>query len=314
MIRTLSILLACACCAPGQELWIQVLRDGKPVADLQPGDLRIVEQTTHKEVTRLTRQSLPLDVMFIVEHRRWDPLDKNVRNAVMRITEGMKADETAGLLTASSEVKTVVPAGKSAPDFYRELGGLRGAHWIHSIGGPTQVSPNSNLLDATVVATHMLDSASSANRRRAIIILGQNLTGPESTTIQDAVRAAQKSGAIVTLLSLPEESNVDPQNRPPNQEWVLMRWPRRPPPPATGQMLDDLIRSTGGEVLIDAKAKQLRQVVDNLRTRYLLSYAADAPLGAVQAELTDKGRVAHSKATLHYARPLHPPIAVGDNR
>jgi hypothetical protein len=307
MTRSIAILLFSAGSLCAADLWVQILKDGKPVSDVQPGDLHVIEQAERKPVTSLERQALPLDVIFIVEHRRWDPLDKNIRNSVMLLTEGLKADETAGLLTAGIEVSTAVKPGTPAPDFYRQLGGLRGQRWYLGIGGPGSVNA-SNFMDAIVVGCRLLSDISAPGRRRALVLLGQNLSGPETTSAQEAIRAAQNAQVIVTLLSLPEESAVDPQNRPPNQEYVLMRFPRRPPPPASGQRLDGVVDRTGGEHRIDAKSKELRQVIDNLRTRYKVGYGVNAPLAGVQLQPTPNGRIAHSKITLHYPKPLNPSV------
>src|SRR5205823_2763998 len=83
----------------------------KAVTGLGVADFELAQGGRSVELTSAQELTVPLDIMFVVERRRWDPPDSLVTAALESVQVRLTSEDRAGLLVVDHRLKTVLHAG-----------------------------------------------------------------------------------------------------------------------------------------------------------------------------------------------------------
>jgi hypothetical protein len=323
LARLLSAAWLTAVCLAAQiPFSVQVLQrpDGKAVEGLTPADVRVQQGASALDVVAMRAQEKPLDLVVVVEQRRWEPLDVVVQDALGALAARLEGNDRVGLLVAGAVVETVVPPGSAPSALAAALSrsrfnpGLRLPRPVPNERGPV-------LYDAILTAADY--SPQDGIRRRAVLVVASGRDDDSQAGVERVTEAALRAGMIVTLAELPEEvfqadggvlgSRPDlagptlPGGPPgPAQTRIPAPYPTpRPAPRRDGRPLTPLVAATGGEATDDWKGGNgLSALADRLRNRYeIVLKSFDERLGDVNVELQGEAAKKNKKAVVLVTQP-----------
>ena len=218
---------------------VRVTRDGHPVVGLGTSDFELRDNGVRQVLEPLVSERAPLDATLVLDMsgsvagRRLEAL----REAASAFLDGLDARDRAALVTFTHQVT-------QREALTADLGRVRSALLALSGSGSTA------LRDALYVALH-LDEAGP--HRSAAVVFSDGVDNRSWLPAAGVVEAARRSATVVYA--------------------VVVRDPEDPGHP----FLDDVTRATGGRVWTIRQDRDLRagflEVLEDIRSRYLLSYA-----------------------------------------
>jgi hypothetical protein len=292
-----------------RQVSVRVVDPGraKSVADLGPADFELSQAGERRELVSAHARTVPLDLMFVVERRRWDPADSLVTRALESVQVRLTPQDTAGITAIDHQTKKILEAGSSPVEFAGALTRPSVAFNGGIIAPLPRPIPDSDkgpaLLDAISSAAQDLGELDQSGRQRAIIVIALNKERSSQTSMERAIELAANASAIVSLVELPEEPLRDPREPrlgiPPRYPAAGVGEPplRRPLPPLSGASILPVIRATGGEFK-ESGGPTLAELVERIRRPYVLTYRSSADAPAASVKLSQKGRTAHPKAVV----------------
>src|SRR5688572_25418496 len=239
-----------------------VVRDraGKPLNSLRQDDFRIFEDGVEQRIQFFSRDSLPLAVAVVVDRSgSVAPLMGQVQWAAFQALQLLKAGDQVALFSFASNVELLEELTSDRQRVANRIGRI-------TAGGGTAI------VDAVAEALRYLDTV-APDRRRAVILISDNVEGNSNTRVDDAVTFALESEAVV--YSVKVGGGAGGLFSGPGIPGLPA--PRLPiPGMASDSSVKVLTKETGGEIF-DATggsiATALTSAVDRLKLRYTLSYA-----------------------------------------
>jgi Ca-activated chloride channel family protein len=236
-------------------------RSGKPMSSLRQEDFRIFEDGVEKEIQFFSRDQQPLAVALVVDRSgSVAPLMSEVQGAAYQALKLLKAGDQVCLFSFAANVELLEELTADRQRVANHIGRIKA-------GGGTAI------VDGISEALRYLE-ATAPDRRRAIILISDNVEGRSRANAAQAVEFALETEASVYSVKVGNSTGGG-----------LFGIPGVPglPMPVPGFGADDpvktIIKETGGEIF-DATggnsiSAALTSVVDRLKLRYTLSYAGN---------------------------------------
>jgi len=238
-----------------------VVRDraGKPMNNLRQEDFRVFEDGVEQRIQFFSRDVLPLAVALVIDRSgSVAPLMGQVQTAAFQALQLLKAGDQVALFSFANRVEILEELTSDRQRVANRIGRI-------TAGGGTAI------VDAVSEALHYLDTV-APDRRRAVILISDNVEGNSHVRVDDAIAFALESEAVIYGVKVGADVGI-------------FGGPGIPGLPAPripgiggGDPAKALTKETGGEIF-DATggtsiAVALTSAVDRLKLRYTLSYAA----------------------------------------
>lgn len=241
-----------------------VVRDraGKPMNNLRQDDFRVFEDGVEQRIQFFSRDSLPLAVAIVIDRSgSVAPLMGQVQSAAFQALQLLKTGDQVALFSFASKVELLEELTSERQRVANRIGGI-------TAGGGTAI------VDGVSEALRYLDTV-ARDKRRAVILISDNVEGDSHTGVDDAVTFALESEAVVYSVKV-GAGNGGLFSGPGIPGLPMPRIPF--PGTGGGDPVKVLTKETGGEIF-DATsgisiATALTSAVDRLKLRYTLSYAA----------------------------------------
>ena len=262
-------------------------RAGKPMGSLRKEDFRIFEDGVEQQIQFFSRDQLPMAVALVIDRSgSVAPLMGQVQSAAYQALQLLKPGDQVCLFAFAGNVEQLEELTTNRQRVANRIGSIRA-------GGGTAI------VDALSEAMRYLNAA-APDKRRAVILISDNLEGNSSATVNYAVQLALETEASIYSVKVGNDAGG---------LLGLPGVPGIPVPTLPGLGRDDQVRTivkeTGGEIF-DATggtsiAAALTTAVDRLKLRYTISYAS-SKTGAARSA---KGGYHRIQVQLHsrFGRP-----------
>jgi VWFA-related protein len=262
----------------------------KPVVGLTAADFQISDNDVPQTVDLIDRETVPLSVSLVLDTSSSVEGDKmtHLASAVDQAIRALSNEDSASLMTFSHEITSQAPPTSDLASLVKLTAGVRasGATALRdAVYAALATEPGTESRSVMIVFSDGLDTASWLTADQVAAAAQRSNTVIYGVTVADhqVVRAIQLADRVA--------SSVEPEYSP-NQT----------------AFLDRIANLTGGRVIrTDVTARvgeAFRQVIEELRTRYLLSYSptgVDTP-GWHTIAVRVKGRRVQVQARRGYER------------
>jgi VWFA-related protein len=253
-----------------------VVRDGagKPVTGLQKEDFIVYDDGALQQVQHFSRDELPLAVALVIDRSSSvAPIMDRIQNAAFKALQQLKRGDQVALFSFAADIDLLEPLTTNRQRVANRIGDIRP-------GGGTRI------FDAVSEALRYLQD-NAEERRRAVILISDNLESDSRTSANTVVQSGLKTETVIYSIRIRDDS--------PRVTLV----PTLPPGLTRGSTFDRVERlatETGGEVF-DAKSSALDAVlataVNRLKLRYTLGYAPSSTASpdrfhTIEVRLTDR--------------------------
>ena len=274
------------------------------IAGLAPADFRISENGDRQTVTMVTRERVPVSIVFVVDSSETMTIGMRrqlAAEAVNRMVQLLAADDEISILFVGRRVEERMPWTRA-----REIKELNWGGWVPGTSTAQIVSP---LNDGLRAALDKIEIAS--NPRRAVVVLTPGFEGSSRISIASLVKTRQQSEALVFGIGL---GSADPravagetphiQKLPANPTSDMVRKfdttnPNNIEPKAlpTFDYLETIVGDSGGMVTrilaMPEAGAAARNVIGELQNQYLVGYVPTKPFDGkyrkVKVELNRRG-------------------------
>lgn len=239
---------------------VSVTRNGVPVTGLEARHFVVRDNGVPQTVERVMFDEVPLHLLLVFDTSSslGSSGVRALADAAGALVDALKPTDQVGLITFSESVDVRVPLTE---EHDRVRTALRGG----AASGPTAWR------DALFVATQLFEPR--LDTRRVVLLLtdGRDTSSwMPAADIRDVVR---RSGVVLHA--------VDPPLPPPSSDPREAFSRISPVNAATPRALRDAVDAGGGRLWMASSGKGLRErfleVLDELRSRYLLSYSPSGP-------------------------------------
>jgi VWFA-related protein len=265
-----------------------VVRDNGVVKGLQPADFELRDNGILQEVVSASLEQIPIDALFVFDLSGSvsEANARLLRGAAWLFLDGLTPQDRAGLITFNARPVVAQPLAARLELVRTALASIAG-------GGSTALN------DAVYAA---LRSREPGETRGAIVIFTDGADNISWLSAAEVVEAAKRSDVIVHTVAVGVLQTAVPG--PWGRAMALG--------PADNPLLHDLGVETGGQVWSAGwpeLAGAFRAVLDDLRSRYLLTYNPSNVAGSGWHTLEVKVKRAGVKVTARtgYYRSLQPP-------
>lgn len=293
---------------------VQVLQEktGNPVGSLRPDDFEVYEDGVQQRVSFLTRDELPLSVVFLFD------LTDSVRPVLEPLSDG--ALDALAHLKPEDEVAVMVYSASA-----KLLQGFTQDRTLaaHAIERASHMRSNEAAFfnEGVFQAAHEERDSTEAHSRRIIIWLtdnvpnipdemtrrryGKSIAENDLHTEQDAMKELLETGTTVCTL-LERSAMSDESEILYNDDPLFAFFRKLNPPGDVHKYADD----TGGIVIETGRKKvsaKLAQMIEEIRARYTLGYApsthqADGKFCRVEVSVTPESAKSEGKLVV---RAMH---------
>ena len=231
-------------------------RGGKSMTSLQKQDFHVFEDGQEQQVQHFSRDELPLAVALVIDRSgSVAPVMDRIQSAAFKALQQLKRGDQVALFSFARDVELLEPLTVDRQRVANRIGTIQAA------GG-------TRIFDAVDEALRHLQH-NADGRRRAVILISDNVEVDSRTMASTVIQDALKTEAVIYSVRIRDDGRIP-----------LMPIPTLPPPGGSrGPMLDraeQLAKETGGEVF-DAKTSALDSAlataVARLKLRYTLGYA-----------------------------------------
>jgi VWFA-related protein len=225
---------------------VLVTKDGHPVTDLRPEDFEVSDNGVLQQVTLVSLEEAPLDVVLTVDLSASVDGERlgHLRAAGRTLLDGLRPGDQAALIAFNHAVSRL-------RDLTSSVGEVRAALDRAAPAGGTA------LIDATFAG--VVTGESDEARRGLVVIFSDGVDTSSWLEEDQVIESARRSRAIVYAVAVAQQRGGPP-------------------------FLRDVSAVTGGRLLEVERTADLAgafvAVLDEFRQRYLLSYAprgVDAP-------------------------------------
>ena len=263
-----------------------VARDGRPVRGLESADFQVFDEGEPQKVVHFGREAEPLDLVLLVDSsgsmfRRLNELASTARAALAPLGT---QDRVAVIVFARRAAVRQELTGNTA-EVEREI---RDAARDESLGSGTAIN-------AGIIFAARYLARQPVRGQRAILVVTDNQGLNYQVPDEDVIRELYAADAVLNAILFGRQRKPD-----------LVKPGRYVNPDFTPTDVFQLARETGGEAVESREAaRSFQQMIEGIRARYSLQYAAPAQtvgqFRRIRVELTPDVRKRHPDAAV-YAR------------
>lgn len=226
------------------------------VGDLTRDDFDLTDNGTKQQITYFSRDELPLSIILLLDvSRSVRPIIHEIRDGALNALQRLKPDDQVAVMAFASETSLAQDFTKDRALASRKI---EEATATDALGNATFVGP---ALESAAI--HM-EHAPTANSRRVIIIITDNIAATSDRQQRDVLQQLFDTGTVVYGLVV---------RGPVGRVFNIVSF---------GQIkaINKFVDETGGEVLGAGKTEvdqRLGLIIDRLRARYAIGFrpAAD---------------------------------------
>lgn len=239
---------------------VSVTRNGVPVTGLEARHFVVRDNGAPQTVERVMFDEVPLHLLLVFDTSSslGNAGVRSLAEAAGALIDALKPTDQVGLITFSESVDVRVPLTQ---EHDRVRTALRGG----TSGGPTAWR------DALFVATQLFEPR--LDTRRVVLLLTDGRDTSSWMAANDIRDVVRRSGVVLHA--------VDPPLPPPSVDPREAFSRINPVNASTPRALREAVDAGGGRLWMASSGKGLRErfleVLDELRSRYLLSYAPSGP-------------------------------------
>jgi Ca-activated chloride channel homolog len=261
-----------------------VVRDraGKSMMGLEKEDFRVFEDGMEQRIQNFSQDALPLAVALVIDRSSSvAPMMNRIETAAFKALQHLKPGDQVALFSFAGDITLLEELTVDRQRVANRIGMIQA-------GGGTRI------LDAIDEAVSYL-SLAAPDRRRAVILISDNIDGDSHASASQVVRSALELQSVVYSVRIRENPGVFPLGIP-----IPMPGSARP------DSVVRIVTETGGEVF-DTKASAfdsaLETAVTRLKLRYTLGYAPTARSSrgryhAIEVRLADRFGATGSNYTI----------------
>jgi Ca-activated chloride channel family protein len=245
-------------------------RSGKPMANLRKEDFRVFEDGVEQPIQFFSRDPLPMAVAIVIDRSgSVAPLMGQIQSAAYDALQLLKAGDEVCLFTFAGSVQQLEELTPNRQRIANRIGSIKA-------GGGTAI------LDALTDALRYLNAA-APDKRRAIILISDNMEGRSMANKDYAVQLALETEASIYSVKVGNGSGGTLMGLPGVPGIPMPRLPGL----GAGDPVHDVVKETGGEIFEVTVGSPmndaLRTAVDRLKMRYTIGYPSSKG-GAARAE------------------------------
>lgn len=234
-------------------------RGGNPMTNLRKEDFRLLVDGVEQEIRDFSRDELPLAVALVIDRSgSVAPFMNRIQNAAFQALQQLKDEDEVCLITFAADVDLLEGLTADRDRVASRIGAIRA-------GGGTAI------VDAMDEAFRYLAQA-APDRRRAVILISDNIEGHSRTNLSDTMRLASETNAVVYSVKIGQA----PVTRQPGLPLPGIPLPSVQAPTPLFDPVPIIAKETGGEVFttsVNALDAALATAIARLKLRYTLSYA-----------------------------------------
>ena len=240
---------------------VLVTRNGRPVLGLTADDFTLLDNDVPQQIESVLLEDVPITLLLVLDTSGsvvGAPLAQ-LLTAAEAVAEALRSDDRVGLVTFSHNVRVVVEPPSLPASLSDALRRVR------ATGGTA-------LYDATFAAFALRERTVG---RTLMLVFSDGDDTTSWLDPRDVLNTAQRSDVVVYAVNLAGVAPDSWQGRQGRRS--ARRWFATEPHLFRGQYLPVLAEETGGSVFVAQDTGRLRaafaRVVDEFRSRYLLTYA-----------------------------------------
>src|SRR2546429_684801 len=226
------------------------------IGDLTRDDFDVSDNGVKKQISYFSRDELPLSIILLLDvSRSVRPIIHDVRDGALNALKRLKPDDQVAVMAFASETKLAQDFTKDRALVSRKIDE---ATATDVLGNATFVGP------ALESAAIHIEHAPTANSRRVIIIITDNIAATSDRQQHDVLEQLFDSGTVVYGLIV---------RGPVGRVFNIVSF---------GQIkaINKFVDETGGEVLGAGKTEvdqRLGLIIDRLRARYAIGFRPSKP-------------------------------------
>ena len=278
------------------------------IEGLTPADFRVTENGDRQSVTMVTRERVPVSIVFVVDSSELMTIGMRrqlAAEAVDRMVQLLAADDEISIIFVGRRVEEKMPWTRA-----REIKALNWGGWVPGLSS-TQGQIVSPLNDGLRAALDKIELAS--NPRRAVVVLTPGFEGSSRLSIGNLVKTRQQSETLVFGIGLGSAdprlaAGEDPRvRRLPSGATMSSDEIRKLDPAAPGALepkvlpdfdyLETIVGDSGGmvsrAVSMPEAGMAARNVIAELQNQYLVGYVPTKPFDGkyrnVKVQLNRRG-------------------------
>jgi Ca-activated chloride channel family protein len=254
-------------------------RSGQPKAALRKEDFRVFEDGVEQSIQMFSRGQASLAVALVIDRSgSVAPLMGRIKTAAHQALQQLKRDDTVCLFAFAGDVQRLENLTNDRWRIANRIGTIRA-------GGGT------HLMDAVDEALRYMHQA-APDRRRAVILISDNLEGGSFTSAEGVVQTALESEAVVYSLKLTQRQIPHGMGG----SILGLPIPSIPVPSIGKDPVLAITQDTGGELFSVSSStidSAFSTAISRLRLRYTLGYTPDKRSGprhyhAVEVQLASR--------------------------
>jgi Ca-activated chloride channel homolog len=236
-----------------------VVRDraGQPQAALKKEDFRVFEDGVEQPIQMFSRGQALMAVALVIDRSgSVAPLMGRLQTAAYQALQQLKPDDSVCLFAFAGDVQRLEDLTNDRKRIANRIGTIKA-------GGGTHI------MDALDEALHYMHQA-APNRRRAVILISDNLEGDSFTYVDRVVQTALQSEAVIYSLKL-----IEPQLSH-KMGSLGLPIPTIPVPSLDTDPVSTITKNTGGEIFSVSSSSidsAFSTAISRLRVCYTLGYA-----------------------------------------
>ncbi len=240
-------------------------RSGQLKVALRKQDFRVFEDGVEQSIKVFSKDQAPLAVALVIDRSSSvAPLMGRIKTAAYQALRQLKRDDTVCLFAFAGDVQQLENLTNDRQRIANRIGTIKA-------GGGTRI------MDAVDEALHYMHQA-APDRRRAVILISDNLEGDSFTSVDRVVQTALEGEAVVYSLKLTERKipHVMGASIP------GLPIPSIPVPSMVKDPVSTITKDTGGELFSVSSSSidsAFSTAISRLRLRYTLGYTPDKRTG-----------------------------------
>ena len=243
------------------------------IGDLTKDDFEVTDNGVKQSISYFGRDELPLSIILLLDvSRSVRPIIHDIRDGALNALQRLKPDDQVAVMAFASETELWQDFTKDRALVSRKI---EGATATDLLGNATFIGP---ALESAAI--HM-EHAPTANSRRVIIIITDNIAATSDRQQRDVLEQLFDTGTVVYGLIV---------RGPVGRVFNIMSF---------GQIkaINKFVDETGGEVLGAGKTEvdqRLGLIIDRLRARYAIGFRpsnnGDAAFRQVEIKVSNRNR------------------------
>ena len=228
------------------------------IGDLTKADFAVTDNGVKQQISYFSRDELPLSIILLLDvSRSVRPIIHDIRNGALNALQRLKPDDQVAVMAFASETKWAQDFTKDRALVSRKIEEVTATDVL---GNATFIGP---ALESAAI--HM-EHAPTANSRRVIIIITDNIAATSNRQEHDVLEQLFDTGTVVYGLIV---------RGPVGRVFNIMSF---------GQIkaINKFVDETGGEVLGAGKTEvdqRLGLIIDRLRARYAIGFRPSQTAG-----------------------------------